>query len=383
MNPDIGDSADPFLDEILRVLQESGADLSDPSFFEKELPPVLEKVLPAAAEEHLSRLKTKSRSMLNDRRARRFGFERRLRGTWGEPLDLLQTLVYSCLEIGESFNSEVRSENDIEGDFLFEALSRLHGRGCQTAFEVLTLLEGGYANGANARWRTLHELAVVSVFLTQAGQDTAEMYLLHHVIESRRIMLQYRDFTERLGLEPATDEEIERLEESARELILRFGESFKGEWGWAAAGLGIPQPNFRQIEEEADLRHFRPYFKMASHGVHAGPKGIFFNISVSPTIAGQIIPAGASNTGLADPAQLTALSLAQVTHALLLTRPTVERLIFMQVIHRLSAEVANSFVKVQREVEERTAKGRGPSSLRVRVEYWFDWIACNFSRLLR
>ena len=260
MSPDNRDSNDPFLEEILKVLQESGADLEDPSFFEDELPEVLKEILPAAAHEHLSRLKKRSWSMLTDRRARRLGFERRLRATWGKPLDLLHLLVYSCFEIGEVFNSEVRGEEDIAGDFLFEALSRLHGRGCQTAFEVLSLLEGGYANGANARWRTLHEVAVVSCFLTQVGQETAERYLLHNVIESRRVMRQYREFTERLGLEPAEEEEIEHLEESAEELISRFDKPFKEEWGWAAEALGSPRPTFREIEESTNLRHLRLSF---------------------------------------------------------------------------------------------------------------------------
>jgi hypothetical protein len=31
--------------------------------------------------------------------------------------------------------------------------------------EILVLLKSGYADGANSRWRSLHELAVISFFL--------------------------------------------------------------------------------------------------------------------------------------------------------------------------------------------------------------------------
>ena len=41
-------------------------------------------------------------------------------------------------------------------------LIRLHGKAVLTAREVLTLLRNGYSSGAFARWRTLHEVRVMS-----------------------------------------------------------------------------------------------------------------------------------------------------------------------------------------------------------------------------
>ena len=39
---------------------------------------------------------------------------------------------------------------------------------------ILALLRSGFADDAHARWRSLHELAVVSGFISEYGEDVAE-----------------------------------------------------------------------------------------------------------------------------------------------------------------------------------------------------------------
>ncbi len=83
-----------------------------------------------------------------------------------------------------------------EGDFVFDVVIRLHARACQIASEVLKLLKSGFADGAHARWRSLHEVAVVALFIHKHGNDVAEKYLLHDVVESYRAATQYRNIVE-------------------------------------------------------------------------------------------------------------------------------------------------------------------------------------------
>src|SRR6266700_848387 len=97
------------------------------------------------------------------RRRRRWvrGFERRLRNRWGRALDLYELTLVCCHEWGGEFNERHRSAAATEQDHAFEVLTRLHARACLTASEILALLETGHAVGAEARWRTLHEITVV------------------------------------------------------------------------------------------------------------------------------------------------------------------------------------------------------------------------------
>ena len=65
---------------------------------------------------------------------------------------------------------------------------------------------------------------------------------------------------------------------------------------------------------------------MASHNVHANPKGVFFKLGM--LAESQVLLAGPSNAGLADPGHGAALSLSRVTAALvgLQQPPTLDNL---------------------------------------------------------
>ncbi len=78
-------------------------------------------------------------------------------------------------------------------------------------FEVLCLLKSGLADGAHARWRTAHEIAVVSNFLAANDENVSLRYLEHDVVESHRAMCQYQEYADRLNQEPPTEEEVAEL----------------------------------------------------------------------------------------------------------------------------------------------------------------------------
>jgi hypothetical protein len=65
-----------------------------------------------------------------------------------------------------------------------------------------------------------------------------------------------------------------------------------------------------------------PYHRVASHNVHANPIGVFLKLGLVGEM--DILLAGPSDVGLADPGHATALSLLQISTALVHLNPTFD-----------------------------------------------------------
>lgn len=330
-----------------------------PDIDDDELRDVLVETAKATAQAVIEGLHATTPAMLIDYAALRAGFEILLRDPWGPAFDRLQAFVVCALESGERFialHADEAAADGPDGDPLFNALARLHARAVRVAEEVFALLRAGFASGAMARWRTLHEIAVVMAFLAEKGADLAERYLLHDAIASWRGLLDYQLFADRLGDVPLTDDEVAEMRAERDELVGRFGSAYGEEWGWAAEAVGKPRPTFRDIENAADLAHWRPYGRWASQNVHAGPRALFNVMGLDDE--SDILLAGASNIGLADPGSNTAFSLALATIELLATRPGVEDMVSMQVVMTLNEEAGAAFVEADGILDERVAAER-------------------------
>ncbi len=343
-----------FEDAIVETIERLKPDIG-----EEELRDLLVHTARATAESVVEELHAATPAMLIDYAALRAGFEIRLRDPWGPAFDRFEALLVSAREAGERFTErhadKAAAEGD-DGDALFNALARLHVRAVRVADEVFSLLRSGHAGGALARWRTLHEIAVVMAFLAEHGPDLAERYLLHDAVASWRGLLDYQLFADRLGDIPFSDEEVAQMRAERNALIARFGAPYGEEWGWAAEALGKPRPTFRDIENAADLAHWRPYGRWASQNVHAGPRALFNVMGVDDEQ--DILLAGASNSDLADPGANTAFSLALATVELLATRAGMEELVSMQVVMTLNREAGDAFMQAHEELEKRIAAVR-------------------------
>lgn len=251
---------------------------------------------------------------LGEERGQRAAFEARLAGRWGRSLDLFELTVEQALEAGRWINSRWRPSAAARQDQKFEALIRLHARAVMTANEVQVLLRAGYSTGALARWRTIHEIWVVSSVLGDHDQELSRRYLVHEAVESMKGQEEYEKTWEALGFEPPDWTTAERDALRSR-LSSEFGEAFLRDYGWAAPLFGDRAPNFKLIQKLAELDHWRGYYRMASHGTHANPKGISWTIQAPGGVAA--VPAGPSNAGLVDPAQCTLIALANITVGLL------------------------------------------------------------------
>lgn len=289
---------------------------------------------------------------LRSKREQRDGFEERLKMRWGDALDQLQQFIHINIELGEE-SVQHYDADELNEDYKLEALSRLHARACKISNEIYSLLESGYADGAHARWRALHEVAIVAFFIKQEDEETAKRFLDYRHLKDYYEAQNYQEYCEELGYEPLSKEELEVLENNRDKLVNRYGKPFDDKgygYGWAAHKFQNKSASLGRLEDEVDLDHLNPFYKMASNSVHAGSKGTKHRLGLLDQEA-QPFLAGPTNYGLADPAQSTAISLAQVSAALLLYEPGGKGVVTMMGLQRMVTEISTAFTEIQFEIE--------------------------------
>jgi hypothetical protein len=316
----------------------------------KIVPPVVNK----ATDVIYKTLKKNTPAMLREHRDYFRHFEQRHHKLWKKGLDLLEAYLVLSFEIGESFNSNYRADAAKTQDYLFEVLTRLHARSVHVGFEVLKLLSAGYADGAHARWRTAHEIAVVANFLKSCGQDAAKQYLEHEGIESYKAMLQFQEYARPLGYKPFSKKKVDALKAHFDHLCTQYGGAFSTEYGWAAEVLGKNNPRMRDIENAAGLEHLRPYYRMASHNIHANPKGAKFRLGLSGS--DNILLAGPSNYGLTDPAHGISISILQVSVPLLTTRVNIDSLVMAEILKKFVDDIGEAFMGTELTMQKKKGK---------------------------
>ena len=295
-----------FFDELVAM---SGDDLDD-----LPLSARLGDMHQRAAEEFAADLIADPRGVLGETAARRAAFEARLEARWGSGLDLADLVVHEALESGVWVHGRLGPAAAACQDQRFEALVRLHGKAVMTAGEVMVLLRSGYSSGALARWRTLHEVWVVFLVLLGGDEELSRRYLRHDVVESLKGQEEYEETWEALGHEPPDWTAAERDQMRAG-LANEFGPAFLRDYGWAAPLFNGKAPKYKQLQERVELGHWRGYYRMASHGTHANPKGTSWNIQGLTSV--EMIWAGPSDAGLVDPAQCTLIALVSIAVGLL------------------------------------------------------------------
>ncbi len=354
-----GNSDDWFCTLILEAIISAGKEIPDSKKISKMINNIMSKTLPKSAEVLLNELKKTSSKMLTERRSYQEGFENRLMKRWQKPVDLLEMFYVMALESGEEFNNKHREEAARNQDFLFEALTRIHARGCQIFFEIMTLLKSGLADGAFARWRSLHELAVISFFLSKHGRSIAERYLTHTIIENYKEAKEYQKHCKRLGFKPLTRNQFQELKRGRDVVCAKYGRDFCSDYGWVPSNI-LRDRNFKEIEESIKMDTWRPFYKMACINVHAGSKSLKFRLGlIQNNSLQEVLLAGPSNYGLADPAKNAVISLHQITTCLLATKPTMERLITIITMQNLVREIGKAFCDVQFQIEKERKNKEG------------------------
>jgi Family of unknown function (DUF5677) len=147
----------------------------------------------------------------------------------------------------------------------------------ELAEEVSLLMRHGYLSGAQSRARTIYETSIIMRFLAASDDETTYRYLDHSTVKA------FEDAAARLVVErndiesPQCASEYRQLKVKYEKLITKYGEEFKGGYGWARTALLRNLPDhkgritFAHIEAVVGGAHFNQLFRIASHSVHMTP----------------------------------------------------------------------------------------------------------------
>lgn len=279
------------------------------------------------------------------------GFLDNLEDDWGKAFDILRMMLTISREIGPEFSTWAASEDAPKTPARHEALLKLHARGCQVVDEIICLMENGFADGAFARWRTLHEIAVVTALIADGDEELAIRYFDHEAIDAKRAMDHFKIHYDELGYDKPDDDEIAGIEKTYEEFLERYGHGFGAEFGWAAPHLGKKRVRFIDLEQAAGQIAARSYYKFASHNVHASSKGVNYRLGLIDQ--DEVLLAGRSNVGFFEPAHNTAQALCQLNGAILRDRWDLDALVTYQILLNLWEDVPDACHDTQEAIEAR------------------------------
>lgn len=249
--------------------------------------------LRAALEEHASAdeaarsLVGEASALLVARRAGIAEFEAAVLDRWGVAFDAFELLLSACLAIGVAWEDRHGQAAAEEDDQRVRALREFWAASCLAGSEVLVLLRSGHAGGAFARWRTLHELAVLAVFIGEHDQGVADRLWTHSHMRGMKSRRDYQLFAEAVGGEPLSRQEMREMGRTEGDLRARYGEEFGGDYGWAHEAL-LAKPDYADdarrgkrprgpfltdlaaaVHSAFGPEHSRLAYALASHSVHA------------------------------------------------------------------------------------------------------------------
>lgn len=272
-------------------------------------------------------------------------FREGMEGRWGDGLAQLRMLLTCCREIGEKTARRYQKSKSVKYQFRRWVLLRLHARACQVSDEVICLMENGFADGAMARWRTLHEISIVAALISNGDEDLAERYILHDAVEMKRQADDYDATQVPLGFSPVSKRERKSIEQEYLAVLDRFGPTFAHPYGWAAKHLAHKRPTFKELQAAADRVDMSSYYKIASFNVHASARSLFFNLG---SMGDDVLLAGRSDAGLVEPGVRTANSLLLITSFYVGNTLNMDRLAELDSVIRIRDTVGPSLRKAER-----------------------------------
>lgn len=294
--------------------------------------------------------KSQSRWLLLKENFTRSRFNKKVAQVWQKPFNSLEMFIGVCIDNCEEFCIEYQTENDV----VFDTIRRLQIRATQIGYEILALMRAGFADGAMARWRTLHETAVVSLFIAKHGEEVARRYLEHTTITNYKEMVEYKKYHEILGEKPLSEDEFNRMKNEKEKLCEKYGKNFYSDYGWASSVLSDSpkfEPNFRDIEKNVGQEYLRPYYKFSNINIHAGSKSILFQLGMPDNK--NLSLAGPSIFGHVDPGQNTAISIFLATISLLQIKSEFDIAALLLALQEIRDQVFDEFIEAHIKLENK------------------------------
>ncbi len=333
--------SDPIEAAVARLISEKSA---GPEEVDKFLQHLISEGAPSLAES----LKNSAPEMLKEEQQQNAGFKARHLARWETPLHLLEIMWRCAQEAGEA-HAHSGGPDGVD-PLVFDTLCVFHPKALLITKEIICLLESGFADGALARWRALHEVAVTARFIATHDGATARDYRLSGLCSDYMAAMKYNEHAQKNQVEPLTEAQIESMRRACVAAEEKAGRRLHKDLDWAKPALGFEAKSnatFFSLEKAVGMDHWRPRFKWACQHNHAGfthPNSLL-GMSEATQLMHQI---GPSNSGLADPLHMTAISLLHMTTAFLLTGPhCVGRLLIVATLKCLSDELGEAALDAQ------------------------------------
>lgn len=337
--------------EIVKDLTESIIEVVD-NFINEGIDDFIQNIVSDISKSVKNNLYKNIDEMFNNRSQISSDYISEINNIWGDALQLLQACIAIYDEATLSFVKTHIKEK--EYNVTLDVLLKLNARASQTTKEILSLLQNGFADGALARWRSLHEISVISLFIKEHGDKVALMYLEHEGIHSYKAAIQFNEYRTRLGYAPVDDKEVGELFVNYNDLLEKYGKNYKYPYGWATEAINLSKPNFYDIECSIELDHLRPFYKFASNNVHANSKGMLFRLGLYPD--DDALLAGASYIGLSEPAKLTVISFNQILTSLLMNIESIDTIIICQIMMDFCGDVEKEFSLIEAKLAKKFNK---------------------------
>jgi hypothetical protein len=255
-----------------------------------------------------------ARRLQRDRRILSISLEQ----VWGDALQAYDAVIYASYEQGAFWSAEV---HPADRPLVWSTLLDLHARACRVASEIGALHRTGYPVGADARYRSLHELAVVALVLEDADEIVTKRYRDYEAIEQYEDAKHYQRHAATLGYGPLPEHDIQTLRSRHDEVVTRWGREITKPNGWAAplADGTSRRTGITHLEKLAGIEHLRPFYRLGNHAVHSGPRSSALQ-RVEIDGMTRRTPGATVFADLAETAHGALISLHQVNSALMVER---------------------------------------------------------------
>lgn len=334
---DLKDSLANVADDVVRAISEA-------------IPEALRKAA-EIFDEHISENILVHSSQLKSAHEERIQEVERL---WGKAFEHLDILRHIALEWGHEAHL-LRSGPYADPNTAF-ALNRLVSRAYEVVGEIIVLGRAGYADGALARWRSLHEICVIAMFLARHSDQCAEMYLSHHQIEELRLLeADMASGTANIN-DAQRDQYIVHLRRQKDEMLNKFGTAFGNDYGWASIELGRAKTTFRELESHVGLERLRRGYQRANSTVHGGALATLTRVSLgASSVDGASVPPA---YGCEVAANYATASLSMMIADLCLTTENADLVTMSIVVHNHASRIRELIAQAQMKISGNTPRAK-------------------------
>lgn len=279
-------------------------------------------------------------------------FRKHLNELWEPALTLLEILISTSREKSEEFYNTHHPIADKSDAVILGLVYRLFARAIQISLEIHLLLSHGFADGAEARWRTLYETMVICTFIMRTGHKTALRYIAHEAVGSYDAIKTHNEVHKKNGSIFITDEKLAEFKKRNDEVINIFGDDFKHAYAWAASALPHNKRiKFEDLEKFIEYDYLYPQYKDASGNIHSSSRSNYVPLA-APYNDHSIVIAGASVFGIGEVTRNTAFILLIFLENILSAVQSRENEAHVAAMYELLNQLSEECARADRELGE-------------------------------